>query len=268
MPCNILKFFGHKSIVLILFSVIYIHFDTCAQTPAVNYVAFKPGEVLSYNIHYGFVNAASAILMVDNNYKIFNNKAHYFISAINKTYPTWDWFYYVRDNFYSAIDTSTLYPTYAIRDIHEGEYITRDNLVFNRTNNTIISNGKTYKINGNLFDILSAVYYSRCIDFNRVSLNKEIPVNTFFDNEFFPVGLTLTGKTIIKTKIGQFKCLVIKPKLVQGRIFKGQYDMTLYVTDDLNHLIIRAQTAIFVGYIEADLVSFKNIKYPLTSKID
>jgi len=42
--------------------------------------------------------------------------------------------------------------------------------------------------------------------------------------------------------------------------------MTLYVTDDLNHLVIRAQTAIFVGNIQADLISVKNIKYPLLQK--
>ena len=230
--------------------------------------AFKPGEELVYNVHYGIVNAAIVKLEVDENYKIFNSRAHYFVSAISKTYPTWDWFYYVRDEFYSAIDTATLFPTYAIRDIWEQDYRTRDNLVFNRNNNTVNSNGKTYNIPDNLFDILSAVYYARCIDFSKIQANKEVPINSFFDNEQFPVGLVVIGNTVLNTKLGKFKCFIIKPKLVPGRIFKEQHDMTLYVTDDLNHLIIRAETAIFVGFIHADLISFKNLKYPLLSKIE
>jgi hypothetical protein len=251
------------SVTVILFLFPLLH----AQTPKAAYVAFKPSEELFYNIHYGPVNAASALLKVDPNYKTFNNKTHYFISAISKTSPTWDWFYKVRDNFYSAVDTTTLYPSYSIRDVSEGDYKTMDNLVFNRTNNTIISQGKTYHAPGQLFDILSAVYYARCIDYSKIPINKEIPIYTFFDNEFFPVGLTVTGKILLQTALGRFRCLVIKPKLVEGRIFKGQNDMTIFVTDDENHIPIRVESAIFVGYVRADLVSYKNLKYPLKAKI-
>lgn len=256
-----------KSVLIVSLVLFLSSLKSESQTVAVNYTAYKPGEELNYNIHYGFVNAASAVLKVDNNYKVLNNKAHYFISAISKTSSNWDWFYKVRDNFYTAVDTATLYPAYAIRDIHEGDYQTMDKIIFNRTDNTINSNGKIHKATVKLFDIISAVYYARCIDFSKIAINQEIPVYTFFDDQFFPVGLKYMGKEILETKFGKFRCLVIKPKLVQGRIFKGQYDMTIYVTDDENHLPLKVQTAIFVGYIQAELISFKNLKYKLSSKI-
>lgn len=238
------------------------------QTPEINYIAYKQGEELLYNIHYGIVNAAFAKMTVSPDFKQFNNKPRILLSTISSTYKTWDLFYPVRDNFYSYLDTLSLYPVYSLRDISEGDYRTKDMIFFNRTNSTIISNSKTYKVRNDLFDILSAVYYARCIDYDKLSLYQEIPLFTFFDNELFPVGLKMEGKTILKTKYGKFRCLIIKPKLVKGRIFKGQYDMTIYITDDLNHLPLKVQTAIFVGYIQADLTSFKNLKYPLSSKIE
>jgi len=61
-----------RVILFFLLTQIFI-FTSKGQTPSINYVAFKPGEVLSYNIHYGLVNAASAILLVDKDYKSFNN---------------------------------------------------------------------------------------------------------------------------------------------------------------------------------------------------
>lgn len=254
-------------VLVIFLSILLTSSGSECQTPSVSYTAFKPGEELVYNMHYGFVNAASAVLKIDQKYTVYNNKPHYFISAISKTYPNWDWFYKVRDNFYSAVDTATLFPSYAIRDIYEGGYETVDRLFFYRTNNTVLSNGKIHKVPAKIFDIISAVYYARCIDYTKFQVNQEIPIYTFFDNELFPVGLKYMGKETIETQFGKYRCLVIKPKLVQGRIFKGQYDMTIYITDDQNHLPLLVQTAIFVGYIKAELTSYKNLKYNLSSKI-
>jgi hypothetical protein len=47
-------------------------------------------------------------------------------------------------------------------------------------------------------------------------------------------------------------------------VFKNEEDLAVYVTDDLNHIPIRAEAKILVGSIKMDLESYKNLKNPLS----
>jgi hypothetical protein len=50
-------------------------------------------------------------------------------------------------------------------------------------------------------------------------------------------------------------------------VFKDDEALTLWVTDDDNKMPIMVESDIFVGAIKAELISYENIKNPLTSKI-
>jgi hypothetical protein len=43
--------------------------------------------------------------------------------------------------------------------------------------------------------------------------------------------------------------------------------MTAWVSDDPNHLLLRAESPITVGSIKVDMMGYKNLRYPLTSLI-
>jgi hypothetical protein len=238
-----------------------------AQVPGYNYKAYQRGELLEYNIHYGLINAGRIVMKVENNYVALFNQNLIQFSTKGTTYAGWDYFFKVRDYYVSYIDTNSLFPVYSIRNILEGDYISGEYVIYKREQGLLNCNNIEQKLPVDLFDILSAFYYARCYDFNKIPLNTEIVFNTFFEKELFKVGISYEGKTIVKTKLGTFNCLIIRPALIQGRVFKGQKDMTLYISDDKNHIPIRVESAIFVGYIQADLDKFQNLKYPLTSRI-
>ena len=44
--------------------------------------------------------------------------------------------------------------------------------------------------------------------------------------------------------------------------------MTIWVSDDDNHIPVRIETPIIVGSIKVDLVGYENIRYPLNSLIE
>ena len=44
--------------------------------------------------------------------------------------------------------------------------------------------------------------------------------------------------------------------------------MTIWVTDDANHVPIRIETPILVGKVKIDMMSYANLRYPLTSLIE
>ncbi len=233
-----------------------------------SYQAFQRGEVLEYNIHYGMVNAGKATFRVKDTLIYIGGRPHFSVKVFGRSLESWDWFYKIRDHYYSYLDTKTYLPSFAYRNVREGEYKTKERLVFKRDKNVVLRNGDPHQVPDGIHDILSAIYYARCIDFSRVRSETHLPIKTFFADSLFPVGVTYKGKQTIKTKLGRFKCRVFKPDLVKGRVFKGQDDMTVFVSDDRNQLPLRIESKIFVGYIQADLKEYKNLKFPLNSRIE
>ena len=51
-------------------------------------------------------------------------------------------------------------------------------------------------------------------------------------------------------------------------MFEGGEKMTIWVTDDDNHIPVRIQTPIIVGTIKVDMVGFENLRYPLSSLLE
>jgi hypothetical protein len=43
--------------------------------------------------------------------------------------------------------------------------------------------------------------------------------------------------------------------------------MTVWVSDDANHIPLRIQASIRIGSVKADLMEFNNLRWPLTSLI-
>jgi hypothetical protein len=79
--------------------------------------------------------------------------------------------------------------------------------------------------------------------------------------------LRYLGKETIKTKYGKFKAIKFKPLLIKGTIFEGGEKMTVWVSDDKNHIPLRIESPISVGSVKIDMISYRNLRYPLTSLI-
>jgi len=89
----------------------------------------------------------------------------------------------------------------------------------------------------------------------------------FLDNEVFNMYIRFVGREEIKTRYGKFHALKIKPLLLKGTIFEGGENMTVWVTDDLNHIPVRVESPIVVGKVKIDMMSYANLRHPLTSLI-
>ena len=75
------------------------------------------------------------------------------------------------------------------------------------------------------------------------------------------------GKEDIKTRYGKFHAIKFKPLLVKGTMFEGGEKMTVWVTDDANHIPIRIESPIVVGSIKVDMMKFSNLRNPMTALI-
>ena len=112
-----------------------------------------------------------------------------------------------------------------------------------------------------------SIYYLRNIDFNKYKPEDKIPFNLFLDNQVYNVYIKYLGKERVKTQYGTFNAIKFKPLLLKGTLFEGGEKMTIWVTDDLNHIPVRIESSIIVGSIKADMMGFKNLRYPLSSLV-
>ena len=231
--------------------------------------AFLPNESLTLNIFYSvigiYVNAGTATFTTT--LEKLNNKPVYHAVGIGTSNSKYDWIFKVRDRYESYFDTTRLQPLKFIRNVDEGGYKKTENVTFDRQNNLANTTKGSFKVPDCVQDVLSAVYYARNINFNKYKVDDKIPFSMFLDNEVYNLYIRYMGKEIVKTRYGKFRAIKFKPLLVKGTIFEGGEKMTVWISDDKNHIPLRIESPIAIGSVKVDMMQYRNLRYPLSSKI-
>jgi len=228
--------------------------------------AFIAGEVLKYRIHYGIIDAGVAQIEVKKNLHTISDRKTFHVVGTGRTKGAFDWFFKVRDRYESYIDTASLIPWSFVRRVSEGGYTINQNVTFNHYENTATSEKGTVHVPVSVQDLVSAFYYARNMGMENAKIGDQFSIDAYLDDEVFPMNLKFIGEEKIKTKLGTFECLKFRPMLQEGRVFKEEEDMTIWVSDDANRLIVRAEAHILVGSIKMDLSGYSGLAHPLSSK--
>lgn len=221
--------------------------------------AFKLGEVLTYRVHYGFIDAGEARLEVLPEMKSFGTRPCYHVVGTGVSVGAFDWFFKVRDRYESYVDSQSIMPWYFVRRVDEGGYKISQNVTFNHYKNVVVSEKSTLTMPEYLQDLMSAFYYARTVDFSSLKIGDIVPIKAWLDDALIPLDVKFVGREKIKTKFGTINCIVLHPALQQGRVFKDTEDMTLWISDDQNKIPIRAQANILVGSIKMDLKNYQGL---------
>ena len=270
-----LRLCGKLTLIFIVPAIFALASFTCPpigkhrswDLPRIDYTPFKLGEKLTYNLHYGIINAGTAYLQVNKQETDIAGQKHYEIDVSGTSNSFFDPFYKVRDSYQSYIDESTMLPSLFIREVHEGSYAKKENYIFVRHKNEVVSGKRTYKVPEGIHDLVSTFYYLRCIDFSKQNIGAAFHMTALFDDTLLNTGIIYTGKETISTKFGKIRCYVFHPILVKGRIFKNQAGMVLYVSEDKNQIPVRIESKVYLDYVRADLEGYQNLKYPLDALV-
>jgi hypothetical protein len=231
--------------------------------------SFQIGETITFKVFYSLsaANIGAGEATFKTTLETLNRKPVYHVVGEGKTYPFYDKFFRVRDRYETYIDTATLQPYKFVRNIDEGGYKKYEEVTFNKATNTAITNDGVFKIPACIQDVLSSIMYARNIDFNKYKPGDKIPFQMFLDKEIFNMYIRYIGKETVKTKYGKFRAIKFKPLLVKGTIFEGGEKMTVWVSDDPNHVPVRIESPISVGSVKVDMIGFNGRRHPLTSLI-
>lgn len=231
--------------------------------------SFNAGEEVTMKVYYTTlgVYVAAGEARFTTSLERFNGRPVYHCLATGTSYSFFDNFFKVRDKYESYIDTATMLPVKFVRNVDEGGYKFYNNVSFNHKAGTATSTNGVFKITDCIQDVISSTYYARNIDFTKYQPGDKIPFDMFLDDEIYHLYLRYEGKETIKTKYGKFRAIKIKPLLIKGSIFEGGEKMNVWVSDDKNRLLLRAESPIAVGSIKVDMMGYKNLRHPLTSLI-
>ena len=124
---------------------------------------------------------------------------------------------------------------------------------------SVVKTDKTVKVDSVSFgpcvvDVMTAVFYARCLDFSKCKKNDTIPFDLYLENKCYPIYIRYIGREEkVIGKLGKMKTIKFKPLLIEGTIFKGGEDMTVWVSDDEMKIPLYVETPILVGKIKVML---------------
>lgn len=233
---------------------------------------FKSGEKITYNIMYnlGFlwVNAGKVEFSVDSSQ--LNNKAVYIFKSSGVSYSEYDWVMKVREVFMSYAECEPFKSVKYARKSVEGNYNANEIYLFDYYNKKVyseIDNSKirpykdTLELKPGSWDMLTAIYACRNLDFSKYKPGDEIPLYVLLDNKYEPITIKYIGSEYYKISKGnKIKCIKFTASLVSGTVFKPGDSMTIFVTDDKIHLPVYIEADILVGSVKAFINSFSGLK--------
>jgi len=229
-----------------------------------NNTSFKPGEKLTYRLSYGVLDAGEAVLTVNKSTKKVRGRELWKVRGTGRTISAFEWFYKVNDVYESYVDAQGMFPWMFVRRVNEGGYIINQDYTFYQ-HKKVVDNGegKKFGVPSNVQDMISAFYYLRTLDYDNASVGDVFTVNVFLDDELYPAKIRYKGKQVVKTRKGKIKCHKFAPVVQEGRIFKTEKDLTVWITDDANKIPIVAKAKIKVGSLKMHLVNYEKLVEPL-----
>jgi len=238
--------------------------------------SFQGGEKLRYKIYYNWkfiwVPAGEVEFAVE------ENDTHFNVQVIGKSYPAYESVFKVDDFYASRIDKSTLLPEYFLRDVEEGDYNRYDSILFDQKNLHITSHwGKQradaekneFDAEGCVQDMVSILYFVRNLAYEEFENKSVIPVQIFFDKEFYPLKMEINKREKKKIKgMGKFKTIKLIPEAVDGHVFDEETKMDVWISDDQNRIPLLIESPLKIGSAKAVLIKQEGLRYPLDAKLN
>lgn len=244
-------------VILLLFNIVAVS----AQERA-----YGDGEWFKFRIHYGLLTAGYASLQVNN--EKLRGKDVFHVKGAGETVGVSKWFFKVEDDYQSYIDKEKDIPYRFIRKIDEGGHTKDIEIDFDHIRNKALVYNKKHNTKEELSfpketqDMVSAFYYLRNrLDTENIKEGQFVDMNMFFDGENYKFRLKFLGREVLKTTFGKVPCLVFRPYVQAGRVFKESESLTVWVTDDKNKMPMLIKADLAVGSLKATLTEYKGLKH-------
>ncbi|MCH2199520.1 MAG: DUF3108 domain-containing protein [Flavobacteriales bacterium] len=225
---------------------------------------FYKGETITYELTYqwGLIWADAGVATFTVGDTIVNNERYWRFSGLGVSYPKWNWFYKV-NSLYESYASEDLTSQRFVRKGYEGsniydrDYHVKEDSIYYR-----IQDGEDFARHGVMerkaaaLDVVTAIYYCRSIDFNQYAVGDKIPLLFYLDGNYYESYLRYSGIEMWEDPETdeEIECIVFKPNLIKGTIFKEGERMEVYVTNDDRKIPVYIETDLKVGKAKIHLI--------------
>ncbi len=217
------------------------------------------GEILDYEISWGFITAGNARMSVKKTKK--ENELEILSEAWNN--GAFETIFPVKDTVKSLVSADSLFPRIFSQKISEGSYHRKAFTVYNFNAKKASIKDTAYKgstlkygldtlikLNGDERCILSAFYMARTL---KLEPGDTAYFNAIGGKKVYKLKVICHKRETISTPIGKKKCLVLEPVILGDGLFKAKGKLTIWVTDDDERLPVVMKSEIAIGSIKATL---------------
>lgn len=244
-------------------------------------LAFRSGERMDFILHYkwGSINTDVGTATVTLDSLTFNGQKAFRCTASGRTKKFFDVFFKVRENFTSWFTREGMRPLKFTRDTYEGGYEARNTYLYkwDAAEPYIAADVYTSKMGQKsmqlpltpcTYDLPALFFFARNMDIENVEPGKRYPMTFAIDEEIYNVYFILHGRETIKVKgLGTVNTIRFAAKLLEGEVFKGEEDMTIWVSDDENRLPVYFEAPLRVGVAAGRMSGYGGLKSPFTSLV-
>lgn len=266
------KFILRTALLGLAFALI-ASFSNHSEDYSIDNTTFKRGEKFTYKLHYGLITGGYPVLKVYDKHYISNSKPCHKIEVYGKSAGMVDKLFRVKDTWRSVVDTNTMLPQYAYRNIKEGDYKLKEYTYLNRGKGKVQvdryrskKETKYYDAPEGIHDIVSGFYYFRNVDWANKSVGSSSTIKAFFENELYTLKVVYKGKSTIKTKLGKIEAYKLAPEVPNNDLFDGEDSIEFWLSADKNKVPLKIKADMFVGAIELDIIKYENLKHPIKFK--
>lgn len=230
------------------------------KLPKAKKKAFIRGEKLDYKLAYGLLGGGTASIEVEKKIRKIGNRNLYHIIGTGRSTSFWDNFYKVRDRYETFVEEETFYPRLFLRNVDEGGYQFQQDYKFYPQKQLVkTQDQKEFEVPTNIQDMVSAFFYARTFDFSSITKGDIVTVETFVDDEIFPLSIKYLGNDKIKVQGGEFDCMKFAPIVQKGRIFNTEDDLSVWISNDANKIPVKAEAQILIGSVTMELTNYMNL---------
>lgn len=233
-------------------------------------LVFQRGEHLIFRAAYnslitGNIYAGEVSLeILAKNYTENGRSVMHLVGKANTT-GFFNWFFKVENRYDSYIDEKSLAPRRFSRNIREGRYRRRDNVIFDWQNKLAYSSRDTIPTPPYVQDMISVLYYARTFSMDSVEAGDAFYVDFHLSDSVYVSRIVFEGYEQIKIPLGTFNTMRFKPQVKEGTWFDQPYPMTIWISDDDNRIPILITSGLVVGSVRLELKQARGLRNTIRS---
>jgi len=219
-------------------------------------IPFGPGESIVYEVSYFSVVAGIGRLDVLEK-TIYKGRPVLRIRAIAETSKLFSYFYKVYDVIEVFLDAEGLYPLAMNVHIEQGKWNYDERYEYDQENGEAIytsgESRKVTKIPRGIQDSLTSLYYYRAL--SKV-LGETISFDVYASRKVWSLEVTALKEEKIRTKIGEFKTLLVKPVTKFEGSLQRRGELNMWFSEDSRVIPLRLKVEVVFGSVIAELQSY------------